>query len=330
VKVWETASGRCLASWKAHGGRIRALRFDPDDRRLATSAMDGAVRLWDLATGTCLKSWSESNARTCDALDFSADGKRIAHSARDGEFVIEDVESAAALRRLPLPKTEAVAIRFMPDGRSLLVLNREENPRLWTPDGATISLPACDGSVWCCAVHPTGESVALGTWNQVIQIIDLRTHRATSRLAGHHGLIVAMEYRPGEPEIIASASGDGTVRLWDTAAAVCLATLEVFGDKPALSVDFSADGRLLLAAGDNGGIVLWDLAAGMRRIAGNLRYQVDRLRLGDGPREEGARAPAALTAELAPHVVSFPTSRAGGVAPATVSHWGSRGAQSSK
>ena len=59
---------------------------------------------------------------------------------------------------------------------------------------------------------------------------------------------------------LASASGDGTVRLWDPATGAELATLTGHTGR-VTAVAFSPDGRRLASASDDGTVRLWDSKA---------------------------------------------------------------------
>ena len=64
---------------------------------------------------------------------------------------------------------------------------------------------------------------------------------------------------------IATASGDGTARVWDVATGRLIHTLRSH-EQPVRDVDFSPDGRFLLSAGDDTRALLWDLTTG--RVVG--------------------------------------------------------------
>jgi WD40 repeat protein len=77
-------------------------------------------------------------------------------------------------------------------------------------------------------------------------------------LVGHRGLITAVALAP-DGKAAASASLDGTVKLWDLAGGQILATLT--GHKgPVHAVAFSGDGKTLVSAGADKTVQLWDVS----------------------------------------------------------------------
>ena len=68
---------------------------------------------------------------------------------------------------------------------------------------------------FCVSVDPGGEIVCAGTRdNFQIYVWSLRTGRLLTVLSGHEGPVVSLQFSSTHP-ILASASWDKTVRLWD-------------------------------------------------------------------------------------------------------------------
>ena len=84
-------------------------------------------------------------------------------------------------------------------------------------------------------------------------------------LAGHTGWVTSVAFgpRPDGRLLLASGSGDGTVRLWDPVTGAASASRSPATRARCTSVAFGTtpDGRLLLASGsDDKTVRLWDMA----------------------------------------------------------------------
>ena len=77
----------------------------------------------------------------------------------------------------------------------------------------------------------------------------------------------------GDGHLLASTSADHTVRVWDLAAAKCVAVLTGHTDQ-VFSAVFHPDGKRLASAGRDRAIWLWDLATGQEvaRLEGHTNY----------------------------------------------------------
>ena len=104
-------------------------------------------------------------------------------------------------------------------------------------------------SLYAAAFAPSGAQIAFGGFRGVVRVIDV-DGREVRQLAGHGGAINDVDYSP-DGRWIASASEDGTARIWRASDGALERVLR--GGGGALrSARFSADGRRVVTAGTDG------------------------------------------------------------------------------
>ncbi|WP_328435677.1 nSTAND1 domain-containing NTPase [Streptomyces sp. NBC_00425] len=89
-------------------------------------------------------------------------------------------------------------------------------------------------------------------------LLSTQANAFAGRLTGHHGAVNSVVFGPGR-RLLASASSDGTVRLWDVAARRAVGELAGHHG-PVRSVSFSPDGRTLASASSDATIRLWSVS----------------------------------------------------------------------
>jgi WD40 repeat protein len=90
-------------------------------------------------------------------------------------------------------------------------------------------------------------------------------------LTGHSGSVVAVSFSPND-KLLASASRDGTVRLWLLREAETQTVWEL--GHPVLTVAFSPDGELLAAGGHGGVVGIYRVNEGKAAVEMELRNEV--------------------------------------------------------
>ncbi len=295
ARLWDAATGRQLRIFRGHEANINAVAFSPDGRRLATASLDLTARIWDVQTGEEL-GILRGHTLFLTSVAFSPDGRRLATASWNRNVRLWDTETTSEIGILEGHDDVVWGVAFSPDGRHLATGSFDQTARLWDVETGEelVVLRGHTGPIWSVAFSPDGRQLATASDDGTARIWDATTGREidslggyvsgvnsvvfspighrrarrreveTATLRGHTGPVTSVAFSP-DGRRIATASADGTTRLWD--ATTVGAPLTLLGHEDRIrTVAFSADGRLLLTASHDRTVRLWDAATG-REIA---------------------------------------------------------------
>jgi len=100
IRVWEAATGRLEAAFRAHWEGVRCVKFSPDGREILSGSEDGTVRINDAATGDERLAFYGLANPVAD-VDISADGKLIIAITTDGFTKVWERHRSSAAALLP-------------------------------------------------------------------------------------------------------------------------------------------------------------------------------------------------------------------------------------
>jgi len=166
----------------------------------------------------------------------------------------------------------------MPSG--LLASGGADNAtKIWDVQAATalLSLPH-PKTVFGIATHPEGGEIGTASWDGVIRFFTLPTGMKRGELSGHDAGLYSVAYSPLDSSLLASASADRTVRIWDVKQMQLLWTLKSHRDH-VTTVEWSPLDPFTLASGGwDRKFRLWHISQdevsncrSVGRCAGNLQ-----------------------------------------------------------
>lgn len=304
-----------------HGQPVFALAFNPRRRHLVSADVTGKVKLWALETGEEISSIDVGNMVV--DVQYSHDGKYIAIAGKDGLLKIWDWENDQIA---PLPGHVGFTgnVVFHPHDNRLASADTDGNIQLWLPKDLQTALKAkAEGTVPADLMpltlqghqeavlrlqfSPDGDYLASASADDTIRLWLAADGALLDEIEGHQDEVVGLSFSPmlktdpySEADVgvtyLASASRDGTVRIWrinngvrplphrerifdvafhpngNVLAAAGRQTISlwrlrdytrfayILGDKQGgniFSVDYAADGKWLVAGASTGMITLW-------------------------------------------------------------------------
>lgn len=215
--VWEWQSESYVFKQQGHFNNMAALAYSPDGQYIATGGDDGKVKVWNMTSGLCFVTFTEHTSSVTN-VTFTSRGFVIVSASLDGTVRAFD-------------------------------LHRYRNFRTFTSPRPT--------QFSSLAVDPSGDLVSAGAQDSFeVFIWSMQTGRLLEVLGGHEGPVSCLCFSPVQ-SILASASWDKTVRLWDMMDSwQTTETLRLTSD--GLAVSYRPDGQELAVATLDGEISFWN------------------------------------------------------------------------
>jgi WD40 repeat protein len=251
---------------------LREVTLSPDQRLLATRAIEGTVTVWDRASREQLHRVSLYDPLPGNVA-FAPDGKTLAWA------------SGTALRMLSLEsgKTNTIPLNGNRDGCDLA----------YSPDGAEFAFgcrtqllifdlksqrlrefAAVEDEVFVPCYSPDGRLLAVGDRRGNLTVFDRGTGQICYKTNAHPPHLYGIQFSP-DGRLAATAGADASIKLWDVHPQGFTLKKDLRGHLGYIrDVSFSPDGTRLVSGGGDQTIKLWDVADGLElaTLYGHIDY----------------------------------------------------------
>lgn len=284
--VWDATNGNKLLVLRGHKAAIFSVAFSSNGQRIVTGSQDRTARIWDAVTGTNLLTFS-GHTNGVWAVAFSPDGQRIVSGGWDQTARVWDAANGTELRTLVGHRGAVLSVAFSPDGQTIITGSQDHQVKVWdAANGAVLhTLRGHGASVFSVGFSADGKRIISGSGDQTARVWDAASGEELQAFKGHGSQIGSVALSPDGRRLVTGGgavrfSPDGrffdaiveehpTAKVWDAGGGLEVVTLE--GHTGAVSsVDFSADGRLVVSGSFDGTARVWDVLSRreVRRVSG--------------------------------------------------------------
>jgi WD40 repeat protein len=262
VRLLDAGTGAQKHALPGLAGPVNCVAFSFDSRLVAAGG-DRVIRIWDVANGA-VHGDLQGHAAAVSGLAFNPKGTELVSCGADRTLRFWDVTTSAehSQRRLPSPDQRR-DLTFSADGTQLAWVDEGVGTAtvwgLQKPPERAIPVRGHAGPVLSVGFGPGGRLVT-GGHDGTVRIWDAETGRQQWAFAGHDDVVRSVAFsRDLKSGLVASASSDGTVKVWRYVAGIGEPLAMPAGAADALA--FLGDSGKLIGAEIGGMVRTWDVAS---------------------------------------------------------------------
>lgn len=268
IKLWETATGREVKSYKGHLNTVNGLDISKNGKLVASSSADKTVKIWDIGSGKLLFSTPEDKDYMT-TVAFSPEANWVATGGYEPLVKIWDYRKKNLVKTIKSNPDRGlglgVNVEFSPDGQYLALGEDNKTLKVYsTVSWDTIyTLPAESGSCGGCATFTafTADSkyVVKAVNNGQVAIYETATGNKVKQLTEEVEDIRSVAFNPDDSRLLVAT--EKGVFQWNVEDGSLY--MDFYHDlKEVNDATYSPDGSLIVVSGNDNKATLWDADTG--------------------------------------------------------------------
>ncbi|PCH95772.1 MAG: hypothetical protein COB85_04230, partial [Bacteroidetes bacterium] len=225
----------------------RTLSVSDDGKWLACGTEDATIQLFDLNNVSSPARELKGHTDVVWSIKFTPDNKNIISSSADSTILIWDLEKLNSIV-VAKSKSRVRSIAISPDGRYIVGGTEDGNIILWDRQNnntSEILTSEKNPAIQVVTFNHDGTQLASGDIQGGVKLWNMETKKVEFTLGGHHARINDIKFSPAD-DMLATASFDGVVQLWQTANYNNQPIVLNDHDSWVWAIEFSPDGETLI------------------------------------------------------------------------------------
>ena len=225
--VWETRTGKELATLAGHKENINSAAFSPDGSRVITASTDSTARIWEARTGKTVFELTGHTGSLYNAM-FSPNGELALTASLDKTARVWNAATGQRIATLSGHKDVIFRAVFSPDNRFVATASADGTACIWDANSGQLKvgpLQGHTGYIRDVAFSPDGTRLVTASDDNTARVWDANNGYLHAMLRGHSGDVVTAEFTPPDGRFVVTMSRDRTVRVWTPPKARSLVAL---------------------------------------------------------------------------------------------------------
>lgn len=238
IKVWDVASGFCLATFEEHTSAVTAVQFAKKGQVLFSASLDGTVRAWDLIRYRNFRVFTATERVQFTCLAVEPSGEVVSAGSTDSfDVFVWSVQTGQLLDTLSGHEGPVSCLAFSMENAVLASASWDKTIRIWSIYGRSQQVEPLEvfADILAITITPDGKHVAVSTLKGQLTIFDIASGKQIGNIDCRKDIISGRFLQ----DRFTSKNSERS--------------------KYFTTINYSFDGKSIIAGGNNNSICLYDV-----------------------------------------------------------------------